>query len=237
MLNKEPDKPFDILNQCEGRGNEGGETSLSLVEQYERQERWRRWDEALALVPLRRGQRVLDLGCGVGQVASRLSQLGAEVIGVDANEDLLRAARVRYPDIRFEKLDLNELTPASFGQAGGLWASFVPAYFPDLESTLRRWRACLVSGGWLAMVEIDDLFGHEPLPARFMSELRKYYEEAGSAGRYDFESGRRLAGAARAIGFEILHERVLEDDDSASMGLPRRKYSKPGAHACSACRA
>jgi len=74
----------------------------SLVDQYQRQARWRRWSEALALLPLERGQRVLDLGCGVGEIAGRLRQLGVEVVGVDANEELLSAARLSYPDVCFE---------------------------------------------------------------------------------------------------------------------------------------
>ncbi len=192
--------------------------SSTLVEQYQRQERWRRWDDALALVPLKRGERVLDLGCGVGQIANRLSQLGASVVGVDVNEELLGAARAQYPNIRFEKLDLNDLSPSTFGHVEGLWASFVPAYFPDLESTLKRWWACLATGGWLAMVEMDDLFGHEPLAPTFTGELKRFYEEARSAGRYDFESGRRLADAARTVGFEILHQRVLQDDELSFSG-------------------
>jgi SAM-dependent methyltransferase len=48
-----------------------------LAEQYVHQERWRHWDEALSRVPVAAGQRVLDLGCGVGDVTARLAQIGA----------------------------------------------------------------------------------------------------------------------------------------------------------------
>jgi 2-polyprenyl-3-methyl-5-hydroxy-6-metoxy-1,4-benzoquinol methylase len=37
---------------------------------------------------------VLDFGCGVGQMAARLSQLSVEVVGIDSNEEVLTAARV-----------------------------------------------------------------------------------------------------------------------------------------------
>jgi SAM-dependent methyltransferase len=191
---------------------------MRLLEQYEQQDRWRRWDEALAVLPLERREKVLDLGCGVGQVASRLARLGAEVIAVDRNEELLEAARKRHPHLRFERMDLDRLEPTTFGPADGLWASFVPAYFPDLQPTLRRWRRCLRPGGWLAMVEMDDLFAHDPLRPALVSTLREFYEEAREEGRYDFESGRRLADAARGAGFELTHESLLVDDELCFSG-------------------
>jgi SAM-dependent methyltransferase len=190
----------------------------SLAEQYRRQDRWRRWDEVLTRLPLTPGQRVLDLGCGVGQMAARLNRLGVEVVGIDWNEELLTAARVDHPGIRFVHLDLHGLTPDRFGHVDGLWASFVAAYFPDLEPVLARWCECLRPGGWLALVEIDDLFGHEPLPSRFRDEVLRFYDEARRARRYDFEAGRKLPAAARAVGLDVVYEGTLPDDELAFDG-------------------
>ncbi|MDB4939020.1 MAG: class SAM-dependent methyltransferase [Labilithrix sp.] len=192
-----------------------------LVEQYQRQERWRRWDEALSVLPLERGHRVLDLGCGVGQVAARLNDLGADVVGLDSSDELLAAARARHPHLRFEKADIRAVDPERFGLVDGLWASFVTAYFPDLRSILTRWSNCLRPGGWLAMVEMDDLLGHDPLPPRFRPNLESFYEEARRSGGYDFECGRALADAARAAGLSVLHEGVLADDELSFVGAAR----------------
>ena len=98
--------------------------SSELSAQYERAERWRHRDEALACIPLLDGQRILDLGCGVGQVAARFHRLGAQVIGVDGNERLLEVARARHPEVRFERLDLGELSPATFGAGGWRMGEF-----------------------------------------------------------------------------------------------------------------
>jgi SAM-dependent methyltransferase len=193
----------------------------SLVDQYQRQARWRRWSEALSLLPIERGQRVLDLGCGVGEIAGRLHQLGAEVVGVDANEELLSAARLSYPDVCFKCADIRQLAPETVGMVDGIWASFVAAYFPDLAPTLARWSACLRPGGWMALVEMDDLFGHEPFPNEFRDDIARFHKEAKRAGRYDFEAGRTLAGAARAIGLEPLHESVLADDELSFAGAAK----------------
>jgi SAM-dependent methyltransferase len=116
--------------------------SSDLSAQYERQERWRHWAEALTRIPLKAGQRILDLGCGVGLIAARFHRLGAQVIGVDGSEELLAAARRCYPEVRFEQLDLGQLTPASFGQAWRLRLQrmaglkvFLGARFPEFERT------------------------------------------------------------------------------------------------------
>jgi SAM-dependent methyltransferase len=191
--------------------------SSELSAQYERAERWRHRDEALTCIPLQAGQRILDLGCGVGQVAARFHRLGAQVIGVDGNEELLEAARTRYPEVRFEKLDLGELTPASFGHVDGIWASFVAAYSSNLESAVARWSDCVVPGGWMALVEMDDLFGHQPLPSSISDEIDEFYTWARAAG-HDFQCGHRLVGAAERAGLTIIHEGTLPDDELSFQG-------------------
>ena len=57
------------------------------------------WDEGFyakyadTLKPARPGARVLDIGCGVGQVVNRLTQAGYESYGVDVSQPNLERAR------------------------------------------------------------------------------------------------------------------------------------------------
>lgn len=61
------------------------------------------WDAAFyakytdALKPARPGARVLDVGCGVGQVVARLTEAGFEAHGVDVSEPNIARAR-RFSD-------------------------------------------------------------------------------------------------------------------------------------------
>jgi len=48
---------------------------------------------ALDLLSPRSGERILDLGCGDGALALELACLGCEVVGVDASEEMVTAAR------------------------------------------------------------------------------------------------------------------------------------------------
>lgn len=57
------------------------------------------------------GQRVLDAGCGVGQLSAALAERGADVVGIDISPNLLEVARDRtpaslLPSIRFKAGDM-----------------------------------------------------------------------------------------------------------------------------------
>src|ERR1700677_2968040 len=41
------------------------------------------------------GERILDLGCGDGQLTQRIAASGAHVVGVDASAEMVAAARAR----------------------------------------------------------------------------------------------------------------------------------------------
>src|SRR5258708_5666353 len=43
----------------------------------------------------RPGERILDLGCGDGQLTARLAATGAAIVAVDASEAMVSAARAR----------------------------------------------------------------------------------------------------------------------------------------------
>lgn len=55
------------------------------------------------------GHRVLDAGCGTGRVAVELARRGRFVVGVDADPDMLSAARAKAADLEWIQADLAEL--------------------------------------------------------------------------------------------------------------------------------
>lgn len=52
-------------------------------------------DLVLSMLPPLEGTRVLDVGCGDGELTQKLAELGADVIGVDVNPDMVAVAQRR----------------------------------------------------------------------------------------------------------------------------------------------
>jgi 2-polyprenyl-3-methyl-5-hydroxy-6-metoxy-1,4-benzoquinol methylase len=65
-------------------------------------------DAARALIDLLKADKisnglVVDLGCGSGVLAERLTRAGYDVLGIDMSEAMLQLARKRAPMARFEQ--------------------------------------------------------------------------------------------------------------------------------------
>jgi SAM-dependent methyltransferase len=150
---------------------------MSLADDYQRQLQWRSWPAVFARLPSVQGQWVLDLGCAVGDQSAEFVARGARVSGMDGNDELLQVARSKgLANAQFIQADLRAL-PELGTTADGLWCSFAAAYFPELPAVLASWARHVKPGAWICLVEIDDLFGHEPLSTTAKRLLDAYARE------------------------------------------------------------
>lgn len=62
------------------------------------------------------GSSVLDAGCGSGRVGAALARRGHTVLGVDADDTLIAAAREDFPAVEWQVGDLTELDLTIDGQ-------------------------------------------------------------------------------------------------------------------------
>jgi trans-aconitate methyltransferase len=62
---------------------------------------WRFGANLIESLNPRAGERILDLGCGTGQLTAEIARSGATVIGMDKSPDMLAEARKNYPDLAF----------------------------------------------------------------------------------------------------------------------------------------
>jgi SAM-dependent methyltransferase len=102
---------------------------------------------------IRRGNRVVDVGCGTGVLAREaLRRVGQEgqVVGVDLNEGMLAVAARTEPKIEWRQSDAASLPfdDASFDVAV---SQFALMYFPDRVASLREMWRMLAPGGRLAV--------------------------------------------------------------------------------------
>lgn len=56
-----------------------------------------------------KGEVILDLGCGTGDLAHQLTEVGATVIGIDQSPNMIEQAKKKYPSIEFKVEDATTL--------------------------------------------------------------------------------------------------------------------------------
>jgi len=62
---------------------------------------WKMGEAMLAALGAQSGERILDLGCGTGQLTSAIAASGAEVLGLDASPEMIGQARQNFPGLQF----------------------------------------------------------------------------------------------------------------------------------------
>ncbi len=110
---------------------------------------------------IRPGMRVLDIGCGAGDVAFVAADLvGPDgfVVGVDRSPDALARARLRaeqrgLAQVQFVEGDIND--PAPGGPFDAMVERLVLMWVPDPAAVLRRQATVLRPGGLVVPIEID----------------------------------------------------------------------------------
>jgi SAM-dependent methyltransferase len=191
---------------------------MSLTQIYSNQYRWRRWSSVYPHLGDLSGKQVLDLGCGIGDQARDLSRLGADIVGVDANQEFIDHAKSRgIPNARFLCGNIADLKD-NLSESDGVWASFTVAYSPRFDVFLRSIDSALKSGGWLAITEVDDLFGHAPLDSHWATLIEKYYARSLEDAVYRFRSHDHVCEFLTERGWNIEVDRTLEDDEFCFAG-------------------
>lgn len=111
------------------------------------------WPTIRSLLPPVDGLRVLDAGCGDGHYAAWLADRGADVIGIDASREMLRAAEEQHGDrVDFRRARLDE--PLSFLEDDSfdlVCCQHVISHLPSLETPVEEFARVLRSDGSLVL--------------------------------------------------------------------------------------
>jgi len=107
------------------------------------------WPAFRALLPAVAGKRVVDLGCGFGQLSRWLAtENAASVLGLDLSEKMLAraVAETTAPNVTYGRANLDELTLDAAG-AELIVSSMALHYVEDFDRLARVLHAALVPGG------------------------------------------------------------------------------------------
>ena len=193
---------------------------MKLKDEYKSQNDWRNWTPYIESLSIDEMSFLLDLGCGIGTVTKLLSKIATHVIGIDFNPELLQEAEFinSANNIEYKICNLKNIDKLNLPKVDGIWTSFVAAYFPDLSPILNKWLSLLKSDGWIAVVEMSNLFGHYPLSQATKNIFKEYYDRQCLNNVYDFEMGWKVKKFLIDSGLSIIHEENKYDKELTFMG-------------------
>lgn len=176
--------------------------------------------DLLALVDVRPNLRVVDLGCGTGELTRQLADAlpNSDVTGLDSSPQMLeKAASYSSPNLRFEQGDQAQLTgewDLIFSNAALHWSENHAELIPSLYGKL-------AAGGQIA-VQVPSNFSHishqiiretageDP----FRTLLRGFQRYAPVLSIDQYAQILFDCGAENIVVFEKVYAHVLEDSDA-----------------------
>ncbi len=145
----------------------------------------------------KRGQRVLEIGCGTGRTLTKLvEQYGCEAIGVDIRSPMIEHAKARSRKAAVTidwRVAAAEKLPIETDSIDLLVAESVNVFVADLDVALREYRRVLKPDGDLIDVE---MFLRAPVDELWKKRAFQVY------GVRRVPDQRRWKAAFRAAGFE-----------------------------------
>jgi len=189
-MERSPEQPESYVL----RGGQAGAARLRLINRV----KWPTTERLLNQVGLQAGMRVLDFGCGSGEVTRRMATLvgpEGEVVGIDLDASILRLAQREAQDLNvpvtFRHLGAEELEEvAAYDFA---YARYLLSHLRHPEWALEAMVRALRPGGRLA---VEDVFfpGHVCYPPN--AAFERYVELYGAVVR--------AKGADPAIGARLM---------------------------------
>lgn len=113
-------------------------------------------DRFIGMLAPSKGEKILDIGAGKGQVADRVLQAsrGAEVYAVEPNEKRVATMKKDFPAIRSSVAGAESL-PFPDSHFDKVYATMALHHFNDLDKALQQVTRVLKPGGSFVVLEVE----------------------------------------------------------------------------------
>lgn len=178
-------------------------------------------DQVGVQLQIKKGDKILDAGCGYGVTACYLSQeYGANIVGIDLNQFELKRARQRADAMsafnrpEFINMDYTQLAFAN-STFDAIYTLETLSHSPNLLDTLHGFYKALKPGGKIA------LFEYTLAPMNQFSEYEKKMLEIGIVGTAAFGLKEfkhdEFVNTLKSVGFKNTNEENITDNMMPSL--------------------
>jgi 2-polyprenyl-3-methyl-5-hydroxy-6-metoxy-1,4-benzoquinol methylase len=149
--------------------------------------------------------RVLDVGCGAGEITSEIARAGFDVVGIDIAQEPLRRARARDPQLDVRLVAAEGEWPLPDASFDAVWAGETLEHVLDTTAWLSQVRRVLRSGGTLVV----STPAHDRLALLALALSARRFEEHFDprSDHVRFYTRRTLARLIADFGFEQIDVR------------------------------
>lgn len=136
-------------------------------------------DTMVATSGVRAGSRVLEIGCGTGQLTRQLGFYGFELTAIDLGSSMIGFARRRVPEhaVEFQVSSFEDYHAP--GHVLDLIVSATAFHWIDPEIAFSKAARLLVPGGWLAVLSTREHYD-DPLGAALMDAWIRRSQDGGT---------------------------------------------------------
>ncbi len=117
-------------------------------------------------------ETILDLGCGTGDLTFEIFKCCRKVIGIDSSEEMIAAARSKFPEIEFERMDAQHLEYKNVFDA--IFSNAVLHWVADQKTAIRGMYEALRPGGRIILE-----FGGKGNNEQMLGSLRRSFNNRG----------------------------------------------------------
>lgn len=220
-------------------GQPGGRLGDTVTRTYNRKlELFNRFAEpelrqALGMLDLRPGQRVLDAGCGIGMMAGWMAEsVGPDglVLGLDLSQPHVRDARLVAPEARIVLGDVTRL-PVKPGSLDRIWCSNTINHVREPVAVLSHFMRMARPGAVIALGQgyfLPEMFfaWDDRLERAVVAANRRYYRDKYGLNERDLAGVRNSVGWMRAAGLREVRARTLVIERTQPLNAIDHTYFK-----------
>lgn len=179
---------------------------------------WKYGENLLEILNPQPNERILDLGCGTGQLTEKIAESGAELTGIDSADKMIEKAKQNYPQLHFQVADaknfqLSQPVDAVFSNATLHW-------IPEADEVISSINKSLKTGGRF-IAEFGGKGNIESIVKALYAALEKIgFDNPSKFNPWYFPSISEYAAKLEKQGFEVTYSNLfyrptlLQDEDT-----------------------